>query len=42
MFKKKKSINVFGTQLETCCNDPKTGFFRNMNKVIKITGGESL
>ena len=29
MFKKKKSINVFGTQLETCCNDPKTGFFRN-------------
>ena len=29
MFKKKESINVFGTQLETCCNDPKTGFFRN-------------
>lgn len=29
MFKKKKSINVFGAQLETCCNDPKTGFFRN-------------
>ena len=29
MFKKKESINVFGTQLETCCNDPKSGFFRN-------------
>ena len=29
MFKKKESINVFGAQLETCCNDPKTGFFRN-------------
>ena len=29
MFKKKESIYVFGTQLETCCNDPKTGFFRN-------------
>ena len=29
MFKKKESINVFGSQLETCCNDPKTGFFRN-------------
>jgi len=29
MFKKKGSINVFGKPLETCCNDPKTGFFRN-------------
>ena len=23
------SINVYGKELETCCNDPKTGFFRN-------------
>ena len=23
------SINVFGKELETCCNIPKTGFFRN-------------
>ena len=23
------SINVFGTALITCCNNPKTGFFRN-------------
>ena len=23
------SINVFGKELETCCNNPKTGFFRN-------------
>ena len=29
MFKKKESINIFGKPLETCCNDPKTGFFRN-------------
>ena len=29
MLKKKESINIFGKQLETCCNDPKTGFFRN-------------
>ena len=26
---KKKSINVFGKKLETCCDSPKTGFFRN-------------
>jgi len=24
-----KSINVFGNKLESCCNNPKTGFFRN-------------
>ena len=24
-----KSINVFGDKLEPCCNNPKTGFFRN-------------
>ena len=29
MFKKKEYINVFGKPLETCCNNPKTGFFRN-------------
>lgn len=23
------SINVFGKELEMCCNDPETGFFRN-------------
>ena len=23
------SINVYGKELETCCDDPKTGFFRN-------------
>jgi len=23
------SINVYGKELETCCEDPKTGFFRN-------------
>ncbi|SVD23904.1 uncharacterized protein METZ01_LOCUS376758, partial [marine metagenome] len=23
------SINVFGKELETCCDNPKTGFFRN-------------
>ena len=23
------SINVFGKKLENCCNNPKTGFFRN-------------
>ena len=23
------SINVFGKALEICCNNPKTGFFRN-------------
>ena len=23
------SINVFGKELETCCEDPETGFFRN-------------
>ena len=23
------SINVFGKELETCCNNPETGFFRN-------------
>ena len=23
------SINVFGKELEMCCNDPQTGFFRN-------------
>ena len=23
------SINVYGKELETCCNNPKTGFFRN-------------
>ena len=24
-----ESINVFGNILEPCCNNPKTGFFRN-------------
>ena len=24
-----ESINVFGDKLEPCCNNPKTGFFRN-------------
>ena len=23
------SINVYGKELETCCGNPKTGFFRN-------------
>ena len=23
------SINVYGKELDTCCNNPKTGFFRN-------------
>jgi hypothetical protein len=23
------SINVYGKKLETCCDNPKTGFFRN-------------
>ena len=23
------SINIFGKELETCCDNPKTGFFRN-------------
>ena len=23
------SINVYGKELETCCDSPKTGFFRN-------------
>ena len=27
--KKKESINVFGEKLDVCCNNPKTGFFRN-------------
>ena len=27
--KKKESINVFGKKLDICCNNPKTGFFRN-------------
>ena len=26
---KKESINVFGKKLDVCCNNPKTGFFRN-------------
>ncbi len=26
---KKESINVFGEKLKSCCNNPKTGFFRN-------------
>ena len=26
---KKQSINVFGKKLDVCCNNPKTGFFRN-------------
>ncbi|MAV64822.1 MAG: hypothetical protein CMG00_06510 [Candidatus Marinimicrobia bacterium] len=29
MFNKKPSINVFGKKLESCCDNPKTGFFRN-------------
>ena len=24
-----KSINVFGEELKSCCDDPKTGFFRD-------------
>jgi len=27
--KKNLSINVFGKNLNSCCNNPKTGFFRN-------------
>ena len=27
--KKNLSINVFGKKLNSCCNNPKTGFFRN-------------
>ena len=27
--KKNESLNVFGKKLNICCNDPKTGFFRN-------------
>ena len=27
--KKNNSINVYNKPLETCCNDPKTGFFRD-------------
>ena len=23
------SINVYGKELETCCDNPETGFFRN-------------
>lgn len=23
------SINIYGKELKTCCEDPKTGFFRN-------------
>ena len=23
------SINIYGKELETCCDNPKTGFFRN-------------
>ena len=23
------SINIYGKELETCCHNPKTGFFRN-------------
>ena len=26
---KKESINVFGKKLDICCDNPKTGFFRN-------------
>ena len=29
MLEKNKSINVFGKKLNICCNNPKTGFFRN-------------
>ena len=29
MFNKKPSVNVFGKKLESCCDNPKTGFFRN-------------
>lgn len=29
MLEKFESVNVFGKELKTCCNDPKTGFFRN-------------
>ena len=26
---KNQSVNVFGEKLNICCNNPKTGFFRN-------------
>ena len=29
MDKMHKSINVFGGKLKSCCNNPKTGFFRD-------------
>ena len=29
MLEKYDSVNVFGKELQTCCNNPKTGFFRN-------------
>ena len=29
MIEKYNSINVFGKKLITCCDNPKTGFFRN-------------
>jgi len=29
MNKMHKSINVFGEELKSCCDDPKTGFFRD-------------
>ena len=29
IMEKYPSINVYGKELETCCNKPKTGFFRN-------------
>ena len=29
MLEKDKSINVFGKKLSICCNNMKTGFFRN-------------
>ena len=29
ILKKNNSINVYNKPLETCCNDPKTGFFRD-------------
>ena len=29
MLEKYDSVNVFGKELQTCCINPKTGFFRN-------------
>ncbi len=29
MLEKYNSVNVFGKELRTCCNNPRTGFFRN-------------